>query len=80
MHLPWSIPVPISWKLWSKMCYCLQFEIRALVLFYYENLKGRDQLEDLGVDGKIILEWILTEIGREGVNWLCLAQVMKFLD
>jgi hypothetical protein len=24
-----------------------------------ENLKGRDLLEDLGVDGKIILEWIL---------------------
>jgi hypothetical protein len=23
-----------------------------------ENLKGRDRLEDLGVDGKIILEWI----------------------
>jgi hypothetical protein len=24
-----------------------------------ENLKGRDHSEDLGVDGKIILEWIL---------------------
>jgi hypothetical protein len=24
-----------------------------------ENLKGRDHMEDLGVDGKIILEWIL---------------------
>jgi hypothetical protein len=24
-----------------------------------ENLKGRDQPEDLGIDGKIILEWIV---------------------
>jgi hypothetical protein len=24
-----------------------------------EKLKGRDHSEDLGVDGKIILEWIL---------------------
>jgi hypothetical protein len=23
------------------------------------NLKGRDQMEDLDVEGKIILEWIL---------------------
>jgi len=27
--------------------------------FLLENLKGRDHLEDLGVNGKIILEWIL---------------------
>jgi hypothetical protein len=26
---------------------------------WLENLKGRDSLEDLGVDGKIIVEWIL---------------------
>jgi hypothetical protein len=25
--------------------------------FWSENLKGRDNFEDLGVDGKIILEW-----------------------
>jgi hypothetical protein len=27
--------------------------------FWSENLKGRDNAEDLGVDGIIILEWIL---------------------
>jgi hypothetical protein len=27
--------------------------------FWSENKKGRDHSEDLGVDGKIILEWIL---------------------
>jgi hypothetical protein len=27
--------------------------------FWSENLKGRDHVEDLGVVGKVILEWIL---------------------
>jgi hypothetical protein len=31
--------------------------------FWLGNQKGRDHLEDLGIDGKIILEWIL---GKEG--------------
>jgi hypothetical protein len=28
-------------------------------IFWLENLKGRYHPEDLGVDGRIILEWIL---------------------
>jgi hypothetical protein len=27
--------------------------------FWFENLKGRDHSEDLGVDGRITLEFIL---------------------
>jgi hypothetical protein len=27
--------------------------------FWLENLKGIDHTEDVGVDGRIILEWIL---------------------
>jgi hypothetical protein len=27
--------------------------------FWSKNLKGRDNFEDIGVDGVIILEWIL---------------------
>jgi hypothetical protein len=27
--------------------------------FWPENLKGREKPEDLGVDGKILLKWIL---------------------
>jgi hypothetical protein len=27
--------------------------------FWSENLKGRDHVEDLGMDKKIILEWML---------------------
>jgi hypothetical protein len=35
---------------------------------------GRDHSEDPGVDGKMILEWILREMGWEGVEWIHLAQ------
>jgi hypothetical protein len=28
-------------------------------IFWLENVRRRDHLEDLGVDGRIILEWIL---------------------
>jgi hypothetical protein len=31
-------------------------------IFSLENLKGRDHLEDLGVDGKV-LEWMLGKLG-----------------
>jgi hypothetical protein len=40
-----------------------------------ENLKGRDHLQDKGIDGKIILGWMdLRETGWEGVDWIHLAQ------
>jgi hypothetical protein len=29
--------------------------------FWSANLKGRDHFEDLGMDGRIILEWMLGE-------------------
>jgi hypothetical protein len=32
-------------------------------VLWLENLKGRDHLKDLGVDGRIILEWILGKYG-----------------
>jgi hypothetical protein len=35
-----------------------------------ENLKGKDHLENLGIDRNITLEWILMEIGWEGYMWL----------
>jgi len=28
-------------------------------VFWLENLKGKDHWEELGVNGKIIVEWIL---------------------
>jgi hypothetical protein len=34
-------------------------EMRNTYKYWPENLKERDQSEDLEVDGRIILEWIL---------------------
>jgi len=28
-------------------------------IFWLKNLMGRDHLEDIGIDGRVILEWIL---------------------
>jgi hypothetical protein len=38
-----------------------------------EKQKGRDHTEDLGVDGKLILEWILNKWSGK-VDWTHLAQ------
>jgi hypothetical protein len=46
----------------------------AYTVFWLQSLKGRDHSEDLGVDGRIILEWILREIRWEAVDWMHLAQ------
>jgi len=37
-------------------------------LFWLEKLKERDHSENLSVDGKIILQWILREIRWESVD------------
>jgi len=44
-------------------------------LVWLENWKGRDHSEDLGVDWKIILEWILGRLS-EDLHWMHLAQDM----
>jgi hypothetical protein len=41
--------------------------------FWLENLEGRDHSEEFGIDGKIILEWILRKLGGKvwsGFIWL----------
>jgi hypothetical protein len=47
-----------------------------------ENLKGRDHSEDLGVDGKITLEWILGKYSGKvwtGFIWLSIGTSGKLL-
>jgi hypothetical protein len=46
-------------------------EMRDEKVFWLENLKGRDQSEDLDVDGGIRLQWMLGKYCGEGVCiWL----------
>jgi len=42
--------------------------------FRWGNLRERDHLEDLGVDGRLILRWIFRKwVG--GMDWIDLTQV-----
>jgi hypothetical protein len=34
------------------------------------EVRERDQLKDLGIDGTIILKWYLKEVGWEPVDWI----------
>jgi hypothetical protein len=48
-------------------------DMRNAYILWLENLKGRNQPEHPGVDGKIILKWILGKQGRRvwiGYIWL----------
>jgi hypothetical protein len=42
---------------WAGHVACMREGREMHTRLWSENLKGRDHLEDLGVDGKIILEW-----------------------
>ena len=42
--------------------------------FWWGNERERGHLEGLGVDGKVILRWIFSNLDGEGMNWIDLAQ------
>jgi hypothetical protein len=46
---------------WVEYVACMGEMRNACSIF--ENLKGRDHIENLGIDGRIILEWILWTSG-----------------
>jgi hypothetical protein len=41
--------------------------------FQWENLKGKDHLEDSGVEGRIILKTIFERLDGGGMDWINLA-------
>jgi len=52
--------------------------VKKNITFHFSVLKAnvRDHSEDRGIDGKIILEWILEKLGGKlwtGFNWLRLG-------
>ena len=42
--------------------------------FWWGDLTVRDHLEELGVDGSIILKCIFQEVGRGTVDWIAAVQ------
>jgi hypothetical protein len=42
---------------WARHVACMG-KMKMHVIFWLESLKGGDHLEDLGIDGRIIIEWI----------------------
>jgi hypothetical protein len=38
------------------------------IKFWLGSLKGKDNSEDIGIDGRIILKWILNRVGGCGLN------------
>jgi hypothetical protein len=64
-----------------KVCYCtadhiIDMNSNTQKLFFSVDLsnRGKKHSEDLGVDGKIILELILGQQSERGVDWMQLGQ------
>jgi len=53
------------WNVWGRG--------DVLTWFWWGNMRERDYLEYVGVDGRIVLNRIITKQGR-GMNWIDVAQ------
>jgi hypothetical protein len=51
--------------------------MRGAYIFWWGNVKERDHLEDLDIDGRIISNMDLQEMGWGRLDWTDLAQDRK---
>jgi hypothetical protein len=49
-------------------------KIRMHTEFWSGNLRVKDNFGDVDIDGRIVLRWDLKKIGREGMDWIHVAQ------
>jgi hypothetical protein len=47
--------------------------MHSVLHFDQTNLHGKDQLGDLGLDGRMLLKWITRHIECQNVDFICLA-------
>jgi hypothetical protein len=67
---PNIIPVINSRTITWAGCMARMGDREVHVRFWWEHLGERDHLEDLGVDGKVIIKWIFkTYLGRYGQDY-----------
>jgi hypothetical protein len=46
----------------------------SCTVFWWRNLREGDHLGDPGIDGRVILRWIIQELGYGGKDWMNVAQ------
>ena len=72
-HCTWLDTAHHGWTLLTKP---RRLRGRRETWFWWRNRKERDHLEDVSVEGMTVLKYIFKGIGREGANWIDLAQDM----
>jgi hypothetical protein len=65
-----------------RSCTLHLIDEKCIQNFGQENMKGRDHSDDLGIGGRIILEWILQKQSGNlwtGLIWLRIGITSRFL-